>query len=72
MARFKSVNPKWKGGVSSSYRRRITGAKKGEIVHHKSKTKTNNKRSNLQVLKPSKGISAIGRHNKLHPEKGRK
>jgi len=72
MARIGSINAKWKGGKSSSYRRRITNAKKGELVHHKDKNKKDNKRSNFIVLKPGNGVTAIGRHNKAHPEKGRK
>jgi len=72
MARKGSINPRWKGGISSDYRRRITNAKKGELVHHKDKNKKDNKRSNFKVLKPGKGISAIGKHNQAHPEKGRK
>ena len=70
--RMAEKNGRWKGGVSSDYRRRVTSAKKGELVHHKDKNKGDNKRSNFAVLKPSKGISAIGKHNKQHPEKGRK
>jgi len=66
MAREADDNGRWKGGKSSDYRRRITNAKKGEIVHHKDKNKSNNKKSNFQVL------SSIGEHNVVHPEKGRK
>jgi len=72
MARKGSDNPQWKGGKSSDYRRNITNAKKGEVVHHKDKTKTNNTKSNFEVLKPGKGISARGKHNQKHPEKGKK
>jgi len=72
MARMGKKNPSWKGGISSDYRRRITNAKKGDEVHHKDKNKKNNAKSNLQKLSPLNGISAKGRHNKLHPEKGRK
>lgn len=65
MSRKGKANGRWKGGKSSDYRRRITGAKKGDgkIVHHKDKNKSNNKRSNLTK------VSKAG-HNKAHPEKG--
>ena len=72
MARFKNKNGRWKGGKSSDFRRRITKAKKGEVVHHINKNKNDNTKSNFEVLKPRKGISAEGLHNKKHPEKGRK
>lgn len=72
MARLGKENPKWQGGKSSDYRRRITKAKSGELVHHKDHNKNNNTKTNFQVLKPKKGISAIGVHNKKHPEKGKK
>jgi hypothetical protein len=72
MARWAKKNPKWKGGKSSDYRRRVTGAKKGELVHHKNKNKADNKKSNFVVLKPTKTKTAIGVHNTRHPEKGRK
>jgi len=61
--RFGKSNGRWKGGGSKSYRRRVTKAKKGEIVHHKDKNKKNNKLSNFQKMSRSK-------HNKMHPEKG--
>jgi len=66
MARFKGENGRWKGGKSSDFRRRITNAKKGELVHHKDGRKSNNAKSNLRKVK------GTGAHNKLHPEKGRK
>ena len=72
MARPEKENGRWKGGKSSDYRRRVTKAKPGELVHHKDHNKSNNKKSNFKVLKPGKNISAIGKHNKEHPEKGRK
>lgn len=72
MSRPGKKNGRWKGGKSSDYRRRITGAKKGELVHHKDHDKKNNGKSNFAKLKPGKNISAIGKHNKKHPEKGRK
>ena len=64
MARFKKANGRWSGGKSSDYRRRVTGAKKGQIVHHKNKNKGDNRKSNFQVL------SSLGAHNKKHREKG--
>lgn len=64
MARMAGDNGRWKGGKSSDYRRRVTNAKPGQVVHHKDHNKSDNKRSNFQVL-PS-----IGAHNKKHPEKG--
>lgn len=66
MARFKGENGRWKNGKSSDYRRRITKAKAGELVHHKDHNKNNNKKSNFQK------VDGTGEHNKLHPEKGRK
>lgn len=66
MARPGKTNGRWKGGKSSDYRRRITKAKPGELVHHKDKNKKNNKRSNLQK------VNGTGAHNKKHPEKGKK
>ena len=72
MARLGKENPKWKDGRSSDYERRITKAKKGELVHHKDENRTHNAVSNLMKLKPRGKITAIGMHNKKHPEKGRK
>jgi hypothetical protein len=72
MARNGKENPTWKGGKSSDYRRKLMGAKKGELVHHKDKVKSHNTKSNFQVLKPTKGKTATGVHNGKHPEKGRK
>ena len=72
MARDAKDNGRWKGGKSSDYRRKVTGAKKGELVHHKDGNKKHNTKDNFQVLKPKNGISATGMHNKKHPEKGRK
>jgi hypothetical protein len=64
MARMASDNGRWKGGKSSDYRRRVTDAKPGQIVHHKDGVKSHNQKSNFQKL------SGIGAHNKKHPEKG--
>lgn len=72
MARDGKENGTWKGGKSSDYRRKLTGAKKGELVHHKDHDKSNNAKSNFEVLKPGNGVTAIGKHNKKHPEKGKK
>ena len=80
MARLGKVNPKWKDGRSSDYQRRIKNAKKGELVHHKDHNRSHNAKSNLQVLKPGiaktstgvKRVTAIGKHNLKHREKGRK
>lgn len=80
MARNGKDNPLWKGGTSSDYRRSLMHAIKGELVHHKDHNKKNNTKSNFQVLKPGiaktnagvKRITAIGRHNQAHREKGRK
>ena len=72
MARKASKNPRWKGGISSDYQRRITNAKKGELVHHKNHNRKDNRKSNLVKLKPTKNKTAIGVHNARHPEKGRK
>ena len=74
-------NGRWKGGKSSDYRRRITKAKKGELVHHKDHNKKHNTKSNLTKLKPGKAkisngktkkVTATGKHNILHPEKGKR
>ena len=66
MARFKDANGRWKGGTSSDYRRRVTNAKPGELVHHKDKNKSNNTKANFEKVK------GTGAHNKKHPEKGKK
>jgi len=64
MQRFGDSNGRWKGGKSSDFRRRVTGAKKGEVVHHKNHKKTDNSKGNFEKC------SSIGAHNKKHPEKG--
>jgi len=66
MAREGKGNGRWKGGKSSDYRRRLTKAKPGELVHHKDKNKKNNAKSNLEK------VNGTSEHNKKHPEKGRK
>jgi hypothetical protein len=70
MARTGKSNGRWKGGRSKSYRRRVTKAKPGEIVHHKDHNKAHNSRGNFIIIKPKGKISATGMHNKQHPEKG--
>ena len=62
-ARMGKKNGRWKGGRSKSYRRSVSNAKNGEVVHHKDHNKKNNKRSNFKKMSP-------GQHNKAHPEKG--
>ena len=66
MARFEGKNGRWKSGKSSDYRRRVTNAPKGSIVHHKDGIKSDNKKSNFQVLKPKDGMTATGVHNTHH------
>lgn len=63
--RMGSENWRWEGWKSSDYRRRITKAKPGEIVHHKDHDKSNNSKSNL------KKVNGIGEHNRQHLEKAR-
>lgn len=74
MARGGKSNGRWKGGTSKSYYRKKAGTKPGDgkIVHHKDGNRSNSKKSNLVVIKPSKGISATGKHNKIHPERNKK
>lgn len=70
MKRPGKSNGRWRNGRSKTYYRKKAGAKKGELVHHKDGNKSNSKKSNLKVIKPGKKISARGKHNKQHPEKG--
>jgi hypothetical protein len=72
MKRPGKSNGRWRGGRSKTYYRKKAGAKKGQIVHHKDHNRNNPAKSNLKVIRPGKGISATGRHNQAHPEKGRK
>ncbi len=67
--RFGDENGRFEWGKSSDYRRRVAGAKKGEIVHHKDHDKSNNDASNFKLEKPSNGMSALWKHNQDHPEK---
>lgn len=63
MARMGEENGRWKGGKSSDYRRRVTNAKPGQVVHHKDHNKGNNNKSNFSKM-------SRAQHNKAHPEKG--
>lgn len=55
-------NPSWKGGVHQDYYRRITGAKKGDVVHHVDGDRSNGAKSNLRVIKKKDRW----KHDKLH------
>jgi hypothetical protein len=70
--RMGKENGRWKGGKSSDFRRRVTHAKPGELVHHKDGVKSDNKKSNFVVLKPKNGMTAIGVHNQKHPNRHKK
>lgn len=65
LMRTGAQNGSWKGGKSAHYYRRKAGAGPGQVVHHKNKKKSDNRRSNLSKVSKA-------RHNKLHPEKGRR
>lgn len=71
MARVGKSNGRWKGGRSKSYRRRVTKAKPGQIVHHKDGNKSNNKKSNFKIIKKKGKISATGMHNKHHGDRSK-
>lgn len=60
---FGKSNPRWKGGRSKTFRRRITKAKPGQVVHHVNKKKSDNRPSNFKKMSPAA-------HNKAHPSKG--
>lgn len=62
-SQFGKSNPRWKGGRSKSFRRRVTKAKPGQIVHHKNKKKSDNRPSNFKKMSPAD-------HNRAHPSKG--
>jgi hypothetical protein len=66
MMRTGSKNGSWKGGKSAHYYRRKAGAKPGEVVHHKNKNKSDNRKSNLKRITKKK-------HNQVHKraKKGR-
>jgi hypothetical protein len=70
--RFGKANGAHKHGSSQHAYRLKAGAKPNEVVHHKNHNHMNSGRSNLAVLKNTPGSSAMAKHNKLHPEKGRK
>lgn len=72
MARNGKENGRWVNGRSATYRRNVTNAKPGELVHHINGDKSDNRASNFSKLKPGKYVTAVGLHNKLHPEKGKK
>lgn len=74
MARSGKTNGRWKGGKSKTYYRKKAGAKPGDgsVVHHKDGNRNNSKKSNLEKITPGKTITARGKHNKKHPEKGSK
>ena len=55
-------NPAWKDGRHQDTYRRIAGAKKGDLVHHKDKNRHHNKPSNLKVI-PKK---QRGKHDSTH------
>lgn len=57
-------NSNWKGGRSKTFRRRVTKARPGQVVHHKNRKKTDNRPSNFQKMSP-------GQHNKVHPNRGK-
>jgi hypothetical protein len=61
--RFWEANWRFKWWVSSDYRRRVTGAKPWELVHHIDENKSNNNKSNFKVLKPKNWMTAIWVHN---------
>ena len=65
MMRLGAKNGAWKGGISSHYYRRKARAKPYEVVHHKNKNHSDNRKSNLQK-------TTRAGHNRRHPEKGRK
>lgn len=71
MARVGKSNGRWKGGRSKTYYRKKAGAKPGQIVHHKDGDRSNNKKSNLGIIKPKGKITATGMHNKHHPNRGK-
>jgi len=84
LQRFGPNNGRWKGGKSKTYYRRQAGCEPndGKLVHHlpKFKRKPKNRKvikipkthDKVIVLRTTKKLSARGKHNKLHPEKGGK
>lgn len=69
--RFGDENGRFEWGKSSDYRRRVAGAKKGEIVHHLDKNPKNNSASNFEIEKPKDWMTATWVHNRKHLEKAR-
>lgn len=67
--RFWEENGRWKEWKSSDYRRRVTGAKEWEIVHHKDHDKSNNSKSNFKIERPKNWMTATWVHNQDHKEK---
>ena len=55
-------NPAWDGGKHPDYYRRITKAKKGDIVHHKDHNRNNGAKNNLTVIKKKNR----GKHDSHH------
>lgn len=49
-------NGRWKGGVHYTTYRKLAGAKRGEVTHHRDGNRRNNTKSNLQVLRDGKKI----------------
>ena len=70
--RFGKANGSYKHGNSPHAYRLKAKAKPNEVVHHKDENKSNSTKKNLKVLKNTKKSSAMAKHNKQHPEKGRK
>ena len=70
--RFGKSNGSFKDGTSPHAYRLKAKAKPKEVVHHANHDKADVRKSNLKVLKNTKGSSAMAKHNKQHPEKGRK
>lgn len=69
--RFGKSNGSYSHGHSPHRYRRIAGAKPHEVVHHVNHNKADVRKSNLKRL-TNKGSSAMAKHNRQHPEKGRK
>lgn len=70
--RLGASNGSYKGGNSAHAYRLKAKAKPHEVVHHKDHNKQNSTPKNLKVLTNTKKLSAAAKHNKAHPEKGRK
>lgn len=72
MQRLGPKNGRWKGGISKSYIRRLTGCKPndGRLVHHKRGYKNKNPKKRDFLVLNNRGCSSWAKHNRLHPEKG--